>query len=117
MASVPAVDAREQRLAENEALFRDINERVQAIAIGHGSDEHRYTFFCECSNADCTLQIELTAEEYETVRSHPARFVVAAGHELPEIEDVVDSGPAWSIVEKQGDGAEIAAERDPRSGG
>jgi AraC-like DNA-binding protein len=111
------VDARERRLAENEALFRDINERVQEVAAAHGFDDHRYSFFCECSNADCTLQLELTGAEYESVRSHPSRFVVAPGHELPEIEHVVEVRQAWTIVEKEGGGAEIAVARDPRVDG
>ena len=108
------MDAREKRLADNETLFREVNGRVRAVAQGHGSDQHRYAFFCECSNADCTLQIELTPGEYESARSDGARFVVARGHELPEIEHVVERHDAWSLIEKDGEAARIAEARDPR---
>jgi hypothetical protein len=108
------VDAREKRLADNETLFREVNERVRAVAQGHGSDQHRYAFFCECSNADCTLQLELTQTEYESARGHGSRFIVARGHELPEIEHVVERHAEWSLIEKDGEAARIAEARDPR---
>lgn len=109
------MDARETRLAKNETLFREINERVNELAARHGSDGHVYTYFCECSNPDCTLQIELTNATYEGVRAHSARFFVAPGHELPEIESVVERADGWWVVEKQDEAAEIAEDTDPRS--
>lgn len=108
------MDAREQRLAQNEALFREINERVRELATSHGADEHVYTFFCECSNADCTLQVELSTSAYEEIRSNPARFVVAVGHELPEVEHVVERAEGWWVIEKEGEAARLARMRDPR---
>jgi hypothetical protein len=110
------MDARETRLAQNESLFREINERVRDLAASHGSDEHLYTFFCECSNTDCTLQVELTTAAYEAVRADPTRFVVAVGHELPEIERVVERNEGWWVVQKQDDAAKLARELDPRNG-
>ncbi len=109
------MDAREERLAKNEVVFREINERVSELAASHGSDAHVYTFFCECSNADCTLQIELTRGAYEQVRAHGARFIIATGHELPEIEHVVERNDGWWVVQKQEEAAELARELDPRS--
>lgn len=103
------------RLAKNEVVFREINERVRDLAASHGSDEHVYTFFCECSNTDCTLQVELTRSAYEGVRAHGDRFLVATGHELPEIENVVKRNDGWWIVEKQEEAGELARELDPRS--
>jgi hypothetical protein len=110
------VDARETRLAKNEVVFREINERVNELAATHGSDEHLYTFFCECSNADCTLQVELTRGAYEEVRAHGARFLIAVGHELPEIERVVAQNEGYWVVQKEDAAAELAREHDPRNG-
>lgn len=110
------MDAREQRLVENEAMFRDINERIEDIATSHGPrDEHVYEFFCECSNKDCTLRLELTIAGYEAVRREPAQFVVAPGHDLPEIEDVVFSCAEYQVVRKRGWAADLAEAKDPRS--
>lgn len=108
------MDLREQRLAENELIFREVNERVRAIATAHGEDEHVYEFYCECSNADCTFQVKATLAEYEAVRAHPARFLIAPAHALPEIELVVDRSDEWWVVEKVGEAAELAEEVDPR---
>jgi hypothetical protein len=111
------MDAREERLAGNEVLFRDINERIADVAEPHASprDEHVYEFFCECSNVGCDLRLPLTLAAYEAVRSEPTQFVIAPGHELPEIEAVVFRADAYEVVRKQGDAAELAEENDPRS--
>lgn len=110
------MDARAKRLAQNESLFREINERVRELATTHGSDEHVYTFFCECSNTDCTLQVELTIGAYEAIRADPTRFVVAVGHNLPEVESVVERTDGWWVVQKEDDAAELVRELDPRNG-
>jgi hypothetical protein len=109
------MDAREQRLAQNEALFREVNEQVEAIAAVHGEDEHVYEFYCECSNADCTLQVRATLAEYEAVRTDSRHFLVAPEHWLPEIETVVDKSDAWWVIEKQGDAGRFVAHLDPRA--
>jgi hypothetical protein len=36
---------------------------------------------CECSNADCMAAVELTRDEYESVRARQAAYVVVPGHE------------------------------------
>ena len=109
------MDAREERLVENEAMFRRINERIEEMAQAQGSgDGHVYEFLCECSNVDCTLRVPLSATAYELVRRDPAQFVVARGHELPEIEAVVFRTNDYQVVRKQGEAARVAAEEDPR---
>ncbi len=109
------MDPRQERLARNEALFRDVNERVREIAAVHGQDEHIYEFYCECSNADCTFQVRATLADYEAVREHPARFVIAPNHAMPEIERIVERTGSWWVVEKEGQFAELVEELDPRS--
>lgn len=108
------MDPRQERLARNEALFRDVNERVKEIAARHGEDDHVYEFYCECSNADCTFQLKATLREYEGVRAHSTRFLIAVNHSLPEIEQVVERNDDWWVVEKRGEPGELAAELDPR---
>ena len=109
------MDPRQERLARNEALFRDVNERVREIAALHGDDDHVYEFYCECSNADCTFQLRATLAEYEAVRAHGDRVLIAPDHSMPEIERVVDLKDGWWVVEKQGEPAELVEELDPRS--
>lgn len=109
------MDARRKRLADNESAFRQINERIEELANRHGADSHLYEFLCECSNADCTLRLEMTIEEYEHVRADGTRFALAPGHHLPEIETVVSRGKRYWVIEKQGEAGERVEEDDPRA--
>ena len=109
------MDAREERLARNESLFRSVNENIEQAAASGQVDEHVFEFFCECSNIDCTLLLPMTVSEYERVRADPKQFVVAPGHDLPEIEIVVARTSAYQIVIKEGEAAEYVTEHDPRT--
>jgi hypothetical protein len=107
------MDAREERLARNETLFRAVNENIEEAAAR--SVMPSFDCFCECSNVDCTLLLTMTVSEYEQVRADPRQFVVAPGHELPEIESVVVRTSAYQVVLKEGEAAEFVSEQDPRS--
>jgi hypothetical protein len=109
------MDAREERLARNESLFRDLNEQVELVAKPLDSEAHLFAFFCECSNVDCTLSMPMSLAAYEEVRADPTMFVVAPGHELPEIEEVVRRTPDYQVVRKRGEAARLVAEEDPRA--
>lgn len=105
---------RERRLAENESLFREVNEQVEAIASRQGDDEHVYEFYCECANADCTVHIAVTLAVYENVRANGRHFLVAPEHALPEFEDVVEQGDGFWVIEKRGETGDYAEQLDPR---
>jgi hypothetical protein len=101
-----------ERVARNEALFREFNERVEDMAEG---DALRIGFVCECGDLECLERVELTRAVYEEVRSDPRRFVVAPGHENPEIERIVAREEGYVVVEKITEAARVAIEHDPRS--
>ena len=112
------VGEREKRLARNETLYREANERVAEVAaqLLEGETDAPGGFICECDAADCTELIPLTLAEYEAIRAVPIRFAVAPGHELPEIETVVERQSAYLVVEKRDDEAQdVARETDPRA--
>jgi hypothetical protein len=108
---------REERLARNEALFRDLNERMKEIAhsLTPGEPMPVLEIFCECGQAGCVEKLVVPIEEYEAVRAHPERFLVARGHEFVEVENVVGQANGYSIVEKHEVEAAIARQTDPRS--
>ena len=109
------MDARERRLAQNEALFREVNERVETIAHSHHLGPHApYEFLCECANADCSFRIRTTLELYEHVRASPRRFIVLPGHNFPEVERVVEQHDAFWTVEKEGGAAAYVEALDRR---
>jgi hypothetical protein len=113
------VGAREERLAKNETLFREVNERVADVATSFIEAEtrsDRVEFTCECGRADCTEPMAMTVVEYEAVRTGPTRFAVVPEHEQPEIETIVERHPGYVVVEKRdADAQEVARETDPRS--
>ena len=102
------MDSRARRLAQNEAAFRSINERIAEAAEGFLADRPnaRHEFLCECSDVDCVRRVALTLAEYEKLRRNDRRFVVAPEHELPEIEVVVERHERYWIVEKVGEAGE-----------
>ena len=104
---------REERLAANEAVFRDVNERIKDVTLAQES--RTAAALCECSDASCAATVEIDLDEYEAVRQNPTRFLLVAGHDDPTIEQIVDETDRFVVVEKTGDGARVARERDPRS--
>jgi len=107
------MDERERRLTQNEALFREVNERVEDLAEKHGAGS--YEFLCECANADCTFRISLRVRTYEQVRADPRQFVVLPLHFTPEVEELVAQEDEYWIVRKTGEAGEYVEHVDPRS--
>ena len=111
--------AREERLAQNEALFREVNERIAEVATHFIQVETKgeaVEFTCECGRLECAERIGMTLAEYETIRAESTRFAVIPGHELPEVESVVERHPTYLDVEKrEKDAQEVARETDPRT--
>jgi hypothetical protein len=101
-------------VARNEALFRQVNERIEEINQKLGDDSPS-DFLCECGDDDCTAPVSLTIAEYEDVRSEPTHFAIANGHEIIDVERVIGKNERYSVVEKfAGEAGRIAVETDPR---
>jgi hypothetical protein len=100
-----------QRVAMNEATFRRVNEGMAA-----GQDPSGLlTFLCECGRLGCNRLIELTRAEYEAVRTSGRTFAILDGHEIAEVEDVVERHERYIVVQKRGTPEEQVAEStDPR---
>jgi hypothetical protein len=101
-----------ERIAKNEALFRSVNERIAESAQRFDADDTQ--FVCECADATCTDRVPATLDEYESVRSDGATFLVVPGHEDERFESVVREEPRYRIVEKQNTVGRIARGLDPR---
>ena len=108
------MDPREKRMAENEAFFREVNERIATQA--HQLDpELPELYLCECANADCTFRVTLLRGEYEAVRADPKQFVVRPDHFTPEVETLALQHETYWIVRKTGEEGEYVEQLDPRS--
>jgi hypothetical protein len=111
-AKVARVDERERRMAENETLFREVNERVDETTADFVSTNE---YFCECANADCTFRIKLTHAQYASIRADPKQFVVLPLHFTPEVETLVVKNEGHWLVRKTGEAGDYVEKLDPRS--
>ena len=109
------MQARERQMAENEVRFRAFNERLREGGAAGEGREGIISIVCECGDQDCTLPIQLTPGEYESVRAEETQFAIVAAHVRPEVEDIVSELEGWALVRKRGEAAAIAAATDPHS--
>lgn len=111
-----AHDPTAERIARNDATFRDSNERIEAAAEQYGL-RGPLPFICECADPTCVEIIRLTPAAYEELRANPRWFAVVAGHDEvagPHTR-VVEEREGYVVVEKLGEAGEIAASLDPRT--
>jgi hypothetical protein len=105
-----------ERIARNEATFRDANERIGAAA-GLYEAENRVPFVCECADPTCTEIVSLELNEYEEIRANSRRFFNVPGHEDASqgAAVVVTQGDGYVIVEKTGHAGDVVEALDERS--
>jgi hypothetical protein len=94
-----------ERIARNESLFREVNERIAEST--ERLDARDAEFVCECADPGCTRRVRATLQEYEEVRRDGATFLLAPGHENTHVEAVVEA-----VVEAEGDHA-VVEKRHP----
>jgi hypothetical protein len=109
------VDERARRIGENEALYRSVNEKIEALSAAFGVITETMSVVCECGNASCAEQIEVSIPDYERIRSDPTLFIIRPGHEIPDVEEVVERNHVFHVVRKvEGAAAALARKTDPR---
>ena len=105
---------KQRRAAADEVTIRDVNEGIER-GQWPGEEDTPVGFRCECARLGCNQVVELSVREYEQIRAHPRRFVLAAGHERPDVETVVEARSGYVIVEKRGQAGRVAERHDPRT--
>ena len=114
------MDARRERTAKNEALLREVNERIEEVGerLQVLPEDELLDFRCECGEQDCEAVLSLRIGEYEHVRADNDRFAVFPGHEDPEIEREVERTERYVIVDKLPQAERLVdADGLPESGG
>jgi hypothetical protein len=105
------LEERRTRSARNQTVFREVNERIVELS-------QRWTtppqFICECENPRCAETITATMDQYEAVRGDPGCFLVARGHEVLDVEEIVDNVDGYVVVRTLGQGLVVAVDFDPR---
>jgi hypothetical protein len=109
------MSSRAERVARNESLFREVNERIKDVNEELDARAEA-DFLCECGDAECTEPVSLTLVEYEEVRSDPTHFAILPGHVDPDVETVIARNDRFAVVRKtEPQAARVAAREDPRS--
>jgi hypothetical protein len=88
--------SRVDRIAQTERFFRAVNEEI-AANDGHGTT----VFLCECGNPACAEGVALTAEALRRLHAETGLFVVLPGHEIPDVETVVDQHNGYLVVRRK----------------
>jgi hypothetical protein len=110
----------EDRIARNQATFREANERIGAAA-GVYDVATPVPFICECADPTCSDVVRLELDQYEEIRSDSRRFLNVPGHQTAAqgASVVVEERNGYVIVEKTGHAGEVVEaldERDPSEG-
>lgn len=109
------MDERERKIGLNEALFREVNERIGEVNRTFAAVTGVMDVMCECGDTGCMERITMEQREYESVRGNSAQFVIVPGHEIVDVETVIERKPAFYVVSKRaGDPERLAESTDPR---
>jgi hypothetical protein len=104
------MDTRAERIGRNEDLFRKVNDQIEGVNEAFGVFTGTMSILCECGKIECIEQIELTLDDYRELRTDPTRFAVKPGHELPDVERVVERHEGYFVVQKKEGGPAKLAE-------
>lgn len=109
------MDENTRRVGRNEAIFRAVNEEIEGLDRGLAElSDHTLHIVCECADLLCTEQLVVSTRVYERVRAESTLFLLKPGHEVSNVEIVVEETEHYDIVRKKGEAETVAVESDPR---
>lgn len=108
-----AISNGERRQIENEMIFRRANESVaqgiddlNVMYIEDGNaelvaDKHiTLQFLCECSDENCDTRIPILLNSYQNLHADRSAFIIAPGHQVEAVEEVIGESRLFSVVKK-----------------
>jgi hypothetical protein len=95
-------DSQAERIARNNMIFREANEKIREKSIELEDPVDRIPFLCECPREDCSTIVRLTPAEYESVRRDRTHFFTSPGHEEAErpLGEVVSRRDQYVVIQK-----------------
>jgi hypothetical protein len=91
---------REARAAQNELVFRAVNEQIVKMTDRFREQLSDIDIVCECADTACVGTIRVNADEFVKIERTEASFLVLPGHEDERIERVVDRRDGYVVVWK-----------------
>jgi hypothetical protein len=95
-----ALDEERGEEARRQALFREVNEQIERLSGGWELFDGSLAVLCECGRPGCNEAIDVLRTVYDDVRATPNRFLLKAGHEIDDVDDVVARNDGYVIVER-----------------
>ena len=92
--------SRTQRREQNQMRFRKANEGLHDLVEDRVRDSQPVPFLCECADDDCFGTVNVLPSEWEAVAAKPNHYIMEAGHEHSEGEEVVGSLREYEIARK-----------------
>ena len=99
----------EERIAANNAQFRDANEQIRRAAEAH-EIATGVPFICECPEPTCTEIVRLDLADYLGVRANARWFLKAPSHgpDPGPASRIVRDAKSHFVVEKVGHAGDVA---------
>ncbi len=94
-------DERAIRIATNEAAFREINDRLARDLEALVEGDELLPFVCECGLRSCAEPVRLTFAEHARVHADAVHFASVPGHEIEDVEDVVERHDRYMVIRKR----------------
>ena len=84
-----------------EELNRRMERTLEEIREEEDDDRDApIAFLCECSQLDCRERVHLTPSRFDRIHRDAEVFVLLPGHEIPDVERIVDQEGDYLIVRK-----------------
>src|SRR4051794_38125750 len=84
------------------ATLAETNSRQVNEMIERDDAESAYgLFLCECGHIGCSTTIRIPLAVYEETRTAFERFILAPGHEIAAVDEVLERGPDYLLVAKR----------------
>jgi hypothetical protein len=111
------MDDRMRQTGENEALFRTVNEEIEGLNRGMAEiSDHTLHITCECGDIFCAAPLPVPVKDYERIRADSTLFFIQPGHEIRDVEKVVERNSQFAVVRKNpGAPQQIAEATDRRT--
>jgi hypothetical protein len=94
-------------MRQNEELMEELNRRMERMLEeireeeeGGADADDPIAFLCECSHLDCRERVHLEPSLFDRIHKDPDVFVLVPGHEIPDVERIVDQVGDFLIVRK-----------------
>jgi hypothetical protein len=93
------------RMRQNEELMEELNRRMERMLEEIRDEEDDdpdapIAFLCECSHLDCRERIQLEPSRFDRIHRDKDVFILVPGHEIPDVERIVDQERDFLIVRK-----------------